>query len=373
MTERYDVVVVGVGGMGSAALYHLARRGARVLGLERFDVPNELGSSHGLTRIIRQAYFEHSDYVPLVQRAYDLWRELEQEAGEQLLYVTGALEGGPRIFEGAVRSSVEHGLVHEQLDGAEAGRRFPAFRLSPDIQLVYQPDGGFVLPELCIVAHVQGARRNGAELRTRERVLEWVTMEDGIRIHTDRGDVVAGHVVLTAGAYSEEVARLAPGTVVPQRQVLAWLEPLEPELFELGRFPVFNLAVEEGHVYGFPVFGVPGFKLGFYDPDGKRGDPDALPRQRSPADEPPIRRFAERYFPAGAGRTLDLKACLFELSPDEHFIIDRHPESELAIVAAGFSGHGFKFCSVVGEILADLVLEGSTLHDIGLFRLDRFR
>jgi sarcosine oxidase len=372
MTERYDVAVVGVGGMGSAALYHLARRGARVVGVERFDVPHERGSSHGVTRIIRQAYFEHSGYVPLVQRAYDLWRELEQEAGEQLLYVTGALEGGPRIFEGAVRSSLEHGLVHEELDGAEAGRRFPAFRLPADLQLVYQPDGGFVLPERCIVAHVDGARRRGGEVRTRERVVEWAAGENGVRVRTDAGELVADRVVLTAGAYAEQVARLPAGMVVAQRQVLAWLEPLEAELFELGRFPVFNLALDAGQVYGFPVFGVPGFKLGFYDRDGERGDPDALPRETSSADEPPIRRFAERYFPAGAGRILALKACLFELSPDEHFIIDRHPESELAIVAGGFSGHGFKFCSVVGEILANLALEGSTLHDIELFRIDRF-
>ena len=188
MSERYDVVVVGVGGMGSAALYHLARRGKRVLGLERFEVPHERGSSHGLTRIIRQAYFEHPSYVPLVLRAYELWRELEAEAGEQLLFVTGALEGGPRIFEGAVRSSVEHGLPYEELDGAEAARRFPAFRLPPELRLVFQRDGGFLLSERCIVAHVAGALARGAELRTGERVLEWSAGENGVRVRTDRGD-----------------------------------------------------------------------------------------------------------------------------------------------------------------------------------------
>jgi sarcosine oxidase len=372
VAERYDVVVVGVGGMGSAALYHLARRGKRVLGIERFEIPHELGSSHGLTRIIRQAYFEHPSYVPLVRRAYELWRELEKAAGEQLLWITGAVEGGPVIFEGAVRSSIEHALPYEELDGAEVGRRFPAYRLPADLRVVYQRDGGFVLPERCIVAHVTGAKTHGATVRTAERALEWSTGESGVRVRTERGVVEAERIVLTAGAYSQDVARLEHGMVTAQRQVLAWLEPSRPELFARDRFPVFNLALEEGHVYGFPIHGVPGFKLGFYDPEGAKGDPDAIPRDVTPEDEVPLRRFAERYFPDGAGRTLDLKACLFELSPDEHFLIDRHPESELAVVAAGFSGHGFKFCSVVGEILADLAIEGETLHDIGFLRLSRF-
>ena len=372
--ERYDVVVVGVGGMGSAALYHLARRGKRVLGLERFDLVHELGSSHGHTRIIRQAYFEHSSYVPLVLRAYELWRELEAEAGEQLLVITGAVEGGPRIYEGALRSSLEHDLPHESIDGAEVARRFPAFRLPPELELVWQPDGGFVLPERCIVAHVNGALAHGAVVRARERVLEWSAGENGVRVRTDRGAVVeAERLVLTAGAFSQQVARLPPGMVIAQRQVLAWLQPLRAELFAPDRFPVFNVALEEGHLYGFPVYGVPGFKLGFYDHDGERAsDPDTISRVVSTADEEPLRRFAERYFPDGAGPTLALKACLFELSPDEHFLIDRHPETELAVVGAGFSGHGFKFCSVVGEILADLALDGETRHDIGFLRFSRF-
>jgi sarcosine oxidase len=372
VAERYDAVVVGVGGMGSAALYHLAGRGKRVLGIERFDIPNELGSSHGVTRIIRQAYFEHPSYVPLVRRAYELWRELEAEAGEQLLFITGAVEGGPRIFEGAVRSSVEHALPFEELDAAEVMRRFPAFRVPADLRVVYQQDGGFLLSERCILAHVAGARARGAEVRTGERVLEWSAREGGVRVRTDRGAVEAERLVLTAGAYSQEVARLARGMVVAQRQVLGWLEPTRPELFAADRFPVFNLALEEGHVYGFPIHGVPGFKIGFYDHEGARGEPDAISREVTAEDEVPLRRFAERYFPDGAGRTLDLKACLFELSPDEHFLIDRHPENDFVVLGAGFSGHGFKFCSVVGEILADLALDGETLHDIGFLRLGRF-
>jgi sarcosine oxidase len=369
--ERYDVVVVGVGGMGSAALYHLARRGKRVLGLERFDVVHEQGSSHGLTRIIRLGYFEHSDYVPLLRRAYELWRELEHEAGEQLLHVTGIVEGGERIYEGVLRSCADHDLPHDVLDGVEVSRRFPAYRLPADFQAVFQPEGGFVLPERCIVAHVEGALARGATVRARERVLEWAASENGIRIRTDRGVVEAERLVLTAGAWSQEVARLPAGSVGAVRQALAWFQPSRPELFTPQRMPVFNLALDGEHFYGFPAFGIPGLKLGRYDHYGQGGDPDAISREPTPYDEAPLREFAGRYFPDGAGSTLALKTCLFEPTPDEHFLIDHHPEAPAAVVGAGFSGHGFKFCSVVGEILADLALDGVTRHDIGLFRIGR--
>jgi sarcosine oxidase len=243
--ERYDVVVVGVGGMGSAALYHLARRGHRVLGLERFDIPHELGSSHGITRIIRLAYFEDPSYVPLLHRAYELWRELEIEAGEQLVHVTGTLEAGDRIYEGALRSCHVHDLPHEELDGREVARRYPAYRFPPDLPMLFQPDGGFVLPERCIVAHVQGAVAHGAVVRAREHVLGWDETQNGVRVETDRGTVEAERLVLTPGAWAQDVARLAPGLVVAQRQVLAWLQPSSPELFTPERFPVFNIKLAE--------------------------------------------------------------------------------------------------------------------------------
>jgi sarcosine oxidase len=370
--ERYDVVVVGVGGMGSAALYHLARRGKRVLGIERFDLLHERGSSHGLTRIIRLAYFEHPDYVPLLRRAYVLWRELEAEAGEQLLHVTGIVEGGERILDGVLLSCVEHDLDHEVLSGTEVARRFPAYRLPADMQVVHQPDGGFVVPERCIVAHVEGALASGAVLGARERVLEWEETENGVRVRTDRRMVEAERLVLTAGAWSEEVARLPAGSVRAVRQVLAWFQANRPELFTPERMPVFNLILDGEHFYGFPAFGIPGVKVGRYERQGESGDPDAISREPTLADEETLRGLTRRYLPEGEGSTLALKTCLFELSPDEHFVIDRHPESQAVIVGAGFSGHGYKFCSVVGEILADLALDGATRHDIGLFRLDRF-
>ena len=370
--ERYDVVVVGVGGMGSAALYHLARRGQRVLGLERFDLLHEQGSSHGLTRIIRLAYFEHPDYVPLLRRAYELWRELQAEAGEQLLWTTGIIEGGEQVLDGVLRSCAEHGIEHEVLAGDEVERRFPAFRLPPELEVVYQADGGFVTPERCIVAHVEGALARGATYRARERVLDWVPTQSGVRVRTDRGEVEAERLVVAAGAWSDEVARLIPGSVRPVRQSLAWFQPTAPELFTPKRMPVFNVVLGDEHVYGFPSHGIPGLKLGRYERQGESGSPDLISREPTLADETSLRAFAERYLPEGAGPTVALKTCLFELSPDEHFLIDRHPESEAVVVAAGFSGHGYKFCPVVGEILADLALDGATRHDIELFRLDRF-
>jgi len=369
---RYDAIVVGVGGFGSAAVCHLAGRGLRVLGLERFDVPNELGSSHGVTRIIRLAYYEHPSYVPLLRRSYELWRELEVAAGEQLLHVTGSLDAGPPgsfVFEGSRRSCEEHGLEYEVLDAAEVRRRFPAYRLPAETLALLQPQGGFLLPERCIVAHVEVAQSLGAVVQARERVSSWEPTEEGVIVTTDRGAYEAERLVLTAGAWLGELSGLS---VVAERQVLAWLQPLQPELFAPERFPVFNLIVEEGRYYGFPAFGIPGFKFGRYHHLEERGDPDLLDREPRREDEQVLRTFAERYFPDGAGPTMTLKACLFENTPDEHFLLGAHPEHDQVVVAGGGSGHGFKFASVVGEIVAELAAGEAPRLDIGLLDPQRF-
>ena len=371
-SERYDVIVVGVGGLGSAALFHLARRGLRVLGIERFGVPNEQGSSHGVTRIIRLAYYEDPSYVPLLRRAYELWRELEAEAGEQLLHITGSVDAGPPdsfVFEGSVRSCIEHGLEHEVIDGAEVNRRFPGYRLPAESMAVFQPEGGFLLPERCIVAHVDAARRMGAEVAENERVLDWDATGDGVRVTTDGATYEADRLLLSAGAWEGELTGLP---VVAERQVLAWLHTLKPELFEPDRFPVFNLIVAEGRYYGFPVFGIPGFKFGRYHHLEEEGDPDALDRQPSERDERVLREFAERYFPEGAGPTSSLKTCLFENTPDEHFLLGLHPEHENVVVAGGGSGHGFKFASVIGEIAAQIARGETPPLDISLLSPRRF-
>jgi sarcosine oxidase len=346
-----------------------------VLGLERFDVPNELGSSHGVTRIIRLAYYEHSSYVLLLVRAYELWRELEREAGEQLLWITGSVDASApadRIFAGSLASCREHGLPHEVLSAEELARRFPAYRLPPETMAVLQPEGGFLLPERCIVAHAAGAQAAGADVRTHERVLGWEPAGQGVRVRTERGQYDAERLVLAGGAWMGGLMGLSPDLVVAERQVLGWFEPLRPELFAPERFPIFNLEVDEGHFYGFPVFGIPGFKLGRYHHLGEIVNPDAVDRTPRADDEQLLRSFTERYFPDGAGPVTTLTACLFENTPDEHFIVDLHPEAPQVVCLGGGSGHGFKFCSVLGEIAADLAVDGKTSHDIGLLRLGRF-
>jgi sarcosine oxidase len=373
--SRYDVIVAGVGGMGSAAVYHLAARGKRVLGLERFDVPNDLGSSHGITRIIRLAYYEDPSYVPLLRRSYELWRELQGQAGEQILHIVGGIDAGPpnsAVVEGSLRSCAQHDLPHEVLTSAELTRRYPGYRLPSDSVAVFQPDGGFLLPERCIVDHVVLAQARGAEVHGRERVLEWQPRSSGVQVTTDRGTYEAERLVISAGAWAPTLLEPAAKLLIPERQVLAWLQPRRLELFQPERFPVFNLVVEEGRYYGFPVFGVPGFKFGRYHHREERVDPETIDRDGRPADEAVLRAFAERYFPDGAGPTMALKVCMFTNSPDEHFVIDQHPDYPQVTFAAGFSGHGFKFCSVVGEILADLATRGTTSHDVSLFRLARF-
>jgi sarcosine oxidase len=361
--------------MGSATLFHLARRGLRVLGLERYDLLHEYGSSHGLTRIIRLAYWEHPTYVALLRRSYELWRELERLSGERLLQITGSVDAGPAggpIFDGALRSSQLHGLPHEVMDGRELHRRFPGYRLPDQHQCLYQPDGGFLLPERCNLAHITGALSLGAEVRCREPVLEWSVAGGRCRVRTERARYDAGKLVICAGPWAYRLVPELEGLAVPERQVLAWLQPARPEHFMPEVFPVFNLEVEEGRFYGFPSFLVPGFKFGKYHHRGENVDPDRVNREPEPEDERLLRDFAVRYFPEGAGPALMLKTCLFTNSPDRHFILDLHPQHPEVSIAAGFSGHGYKFCSVVGEIMADLAERGESRQDVGFFGLKRF-
>jgi len=370
----YDVIVIGVGGMGSATAYHLARRKKKVLGLERFDVPHQLGSSHGVNRIIRLAYAEHPSYVPLLRRAYELWRELENSAGERLLVVTGGLDVGPEdgtLVAGSVRSCHEHGIPHELLSAAAVGRRFPGYRLARGMLSVYQADAGFVMAERSVVAHANAALAHGAEIHGRERVLDWKVGRGGVRVRTDRGSYEAERLVLTAGAWSGKLEGTLAGVAKPERQVMLWTQPRRPERFRVGAFPVFNMEAPEGRFYGFPIHGIPGFKIGKYHHREQQVDPDSIDRGCDARDEAVVREGIRRYFPDADGPTLSMATCMFTNTPDEHFILDVHPDAAQVSIAAGFSGHGFKFCSVVGEIMADLATTGQTRWNVELFRLAR--
>lgn len=374
-TRHYNAIVVGVGGVGSATCYELARRGKRVLGLERFDIPHDMGSSHGHTRIIRLAYYEDPSYVMLLLRSYELWRQIQAHVGEQLLHITGSIDAGPPdswVFKGSLRSAIEHNLPHEVLTATELSRRFPGYRLPFETMALLQPEGGFLVPERCIVAYVQAAQALGAEIHGRERVIEWEPAGEGVRVRTDHDLYHADRLVVTAGAWNGELVDVLAGLLEPERQVLAWLQPVRPELFRPERFPVFNLLVDEGRYYGFPIYGVPGFKFGRYHHLEERVHPDHVRREPAPEDEAILREFADRYFPEGNGPTMALKQCMFTNTPDHHFIIDIHPRYPQVSFTSPCSGHGFKFVSVIGEIMADLAERGETRHNIAFFRLGRF-
>ncbi|MEZ4866713.1 MAG: N-methyl-L-tryptophan oxidase [Caldilineaceae bacterium] len=376
--NRFNTIVVGLGTMGSATAYYLARRGKRVLGLERFDIPHDQGSYQGYTRIIRMPYYEHPSYVMLLKRAYELWREIEEEAGEKLLHITGSLDIGPAdswVFKGALRSAMEYELAHEVLTGLELARRYPGYQLPHEIMALYQPDGGFLVPERCVVSYCFAAMQHGAELHGREPVLRWEALPhgEGVRVYTEQAIYEADSLVITAGAWNDQMLDFLQGLAVPELQVLAWFQPERPEYFTHATFPVFNLLVDEGRYYGFPVHGIPGFKIGKYHHFEERGTPEALRREVSVEDEMILRDCVARYFPMAAGPLMTLKSCMFTNAPDGHFLIDLHPAYPQVSYASACSGHGFKFGSVIGEILADLAQYRQTRHNIELFTHDRFQ
>ena len=360
--------------MGSAALFHLARRGRRVLGLEQFEVPHTRGSMHGATRIIRVAYFEHPDYVPLVQRAYELWRELETLGGEQLLYVTGALEVGPAdglLIPGTIRACEVHDLAHDVLEPADVRRRYPAFEPPEGSIAIDQPDGGFVLAEQAVRAHAAQAVAAGAELRTGEPVLDWEAREDGVTVRTAAGTYEADRLVLTPGAWAAGLLRLPPELFRVERQVLGWFEPVRSEELTPDRMPVFIFEQDGIHHYGFPVVDELGLKLGRMHYPGQVVPPESGIPDASPDEAEPLHEFLRRCVPAAAGRLVEARSCLFTMLPDENFLLDLHPTEPNVVIASACSGHGFKFAPVVGEILADLALDGFTRHAIDFLRYTR--
>mgnify|MGYP001605238376 CR=1 FL=1 len=379
MTQHFDAIVIGIGGMGSATLYHLAKKGLNVLGIEQFDIPHEMGSSHGLTRIIRLAYYEDPSYVPLLHRAYELWAELEQESNETVFYQTGSLDFSPAdndVFMGSLQSCIDHNLEHEVLTSAQISERFPGYQLPPDTMGVYQPQGGLLVPERCIMAHADMAQQYGATLHTGEKILEWdILTDDRVKVQTDQATYTADKLAICGGAWAYKLVPQLEQKAIPERQVLIWLETQKPEFFTPERFPVWNGVTEEGRYYGFPEFNpsgdTPGMKFGRYHHLEEYVDPDFIDRTPNDDDEALLRAFGERYFPDGSGQTLSMKACMFTNTSDEHWILDTLPDTPQVSVAAGFSGHGFKMASVIGEIMADLTRTGETRHDIALHRLAR--
>ncbi len=381
--ERYfDVIVVGVGSMGSAACAHLAARGARVLGLEQFEIPHRHGSHHGHSRMIRQAYYEHPDYVPLLRRAYQLWDELQlRDGGREFFYRTGGIYLGPEegaIVSGSLGSAREHGLEHQLHDAGEVQRRFPQFRPGGGHLGFFENEAGFLVPELAIMAHAAWAREGGASLLEGEALVSWGAAGSGVEVKTAAGvSYQADHLVFAGGAWSSQLVAGLGVELAVTRQVLAWFEPLgDRGRFAPGRFPCWFVETEPpyGH-YGFPVLpGDPGLKVALHRP----GEPIAPGQLRTAGLAPReaeidrLHAVLDEFLPGCAGELSQACTCLYTNSPDGHFVVGHHPEFEQVSVACGFSGHGFKFASVMGEALADLALDGGTELPIGFLGPGRF-
>lgn len=375
----YDVAVVGLGAMGSATAHELARRGQGVLGIEALTPGHQLGSSGGLSRIIRLAYFEHPSYVPLLRAAWTGWHELEELSGENLILETGGLYAGVRgsdVLEGAINSARTHELPHELLDADEVNSQFPAFHLDDDMQALHEPLAGLLYPERCIKAQLELARTAGADLRFEERVQHWSAgaRNGPLRIVTDKGEYEAERLVLAAGAW---LPALVPDLNLPlevERNVLFWFEPGASKADVLGpdRMPVYIIELDDTHAfYGFPALPDQGLKVARHH-GGYPVTPDSIDRRATANDEAPVREFTNRYLPGDAGRRTDSRVCMYTNTPDRNFIIDFHPAHPRVVIASPCSGHGFKFSNAIGMIAADLATEGGTDFDIGFLSLERF-
>lgn len=373
----YDAIVAGLGGMGSAAAYHLACRGKKVLGLERHAPAHDKGSSHGESRIIRQAYFEGAEYVPLLFRAYELWEDLEKETDEELMTLCGGLFIGPEngeLVSGSVASADEHGLPYEMLDSSELKRRFPVFEPGPETVALFEKRAGFVRPERTVRAHLDRAAALGAELRFGEPVVSWEATGSGVRVRTEGGVYEAGRLVVSAGAWAGELLSDLGLPLEVTRQILFWFRPLGGiQAFAPEKLPIWIYEPDDGNMfYSFPaVDGADTVKAAFFRADGTPTDPNTIDCKVHDDEVDFIRRYLGRHVPAMDGELVGAKTCMYTNTPDQHFFVSAHPEHPQVLIAAGFSGHGYKFCSVIGEILADLALNGETRHPVGLFSPSR--
>jgi sarcosine oxidase len=369
------VAIAGLGAMGSAAAYHLARRGLRVVGFDRYAPPHDLGSSHGDSRIIRHAYSEGAAYVEIVQRADVLWRELEQESGSSLLLRTGGVMIGSKdsqVVAGAVSSAEDHRLEYELLSAEELRRRYPVFRPDESMVAVADPDSGLLYPEACISAHLDLAQRHGARLLFDEPVLSWSASADGVAVVTPAGRYSADRLIVAAGAWIPRLMEEMDLPLAVERQVMFWYRPsANADSFRPEQCPIYIWADRGDDVfYGFPDLGN-GVKIARMH-RGEAAFPDSIRRTVDASDERPVREFIERYMPDAGGALLSSRVCMFTNTPDEHFLIDFHPDHDNVIIASPCSGHGFKFASVIGEVLADLATRGESPIDLTMFGLDRF-
>lgn len=379
----FDAIVIGVGSMGSSACYFLSKRGYKVLGLEQFDISHGLGSHAGQSRIIRKAYFEHSDYIPLLNRAYKNWKDLENETGAEIYFRTGLVYFGKphhSIMKRVQESAALYNIQLEKLNAVVTAQRFPPFKIPLGFEILFEPGAGFLTPEKIIVLYTKQAMKNGAEIHTGEKLIQWKKDGNGVKVITDKNKYSCNKLIITAGAWAGKMIPGMNDRINVTRQFVAWVKPRDPEQLSFGNFPCWMIAddAKPGVYYGFPIlpidkFGPPaGLKLAHHFPSAVT-DPDHADRQVTRADEENLEYVLNKYLPGVFDSFLSSKICLYANSPDENFIIDRLPGYEDRVtIACGFSGHGFKFASVVGETLADLAIEGTTKQPIEFLNARRF-
>jgi sarcosine oxidase len=375
MPTFYDTIIIGLGAMGSAAAYHLATKRQKVLGLEQFTPAHSLGSSAGETRIIREAYFEGPIYVPLVQRAYELWNELEAATGARFFQKTGGLTiGNPSGFlvEGAKQSAIQHNLPFEILSSQETRSRFPALNPDPEMVAVSERNAGILKPDICIQAHLRMADKNGATLHFEEPVLSWKVEGKEILVTTTQGEYRSNYLLLCAGAWTAPLMKELSLPLQVSRQVLCWFEPLtQSNIFGPGRLPVFLIEFEKDRVfYGFPDVGN-GIKVAIHR-EGEITQADQVRRTVEYEELSELQSLVSQYLPQAAGKLLKSEVCMYTNTPDGHFLIDVHPEHSHVWIASPCSGHGFKFSSAIGEWLSELLMNQTWRYDLEPFQLARF-
>jgi sarcosine oxidase len=372
--KRTECIVAGTGAVGSAALYHLARRGVKALGLDPFPPGHDRGSSHGTSRVIRLVYMEHPDYVPLLQRAYELWEELGRRIGRPLYHQTGLLYAGPsdgRTIPALLACATRHSLRLETVSRQELGTRFAGFVVPEGMTALFEERAGYVEAEPSVLAHAALAQEHGAELRIGERVLEWGSEGAGVRVKTDRESYLADRLVISPGAWAGELLGDVGVEFELRRKELFWFDATGPECRAETGCPVFLFETAAGIYYGFPAIDTDGVKVAEHTGGAPVSDPSTLDRFPLPADRERVDEFVTGHL-QGVSRTLRRHAvCMYTMTPDEHFLVDRHPGNDKVFFAAGLSGHGFKFTPVLGEILSDLVLTGRTAQPISFLRLGR--
>lgn len=375
MSARFDAIVLGAGGMGSATLYELARRGVRALGLEQFDLVHDRGSSHGRTRVIRTAYYEHPCYVPLVRRAFERWYELEQREGVKLLTECGCLNFGiaeSAVVRGVRESAWQHRLAVEEFKGRELTKRFPGLHVPDDFVGVLEQQAGFLYVEDCVRAHLDEAQRLGALIQAHEPVRSWKSEGTGVEVLTDRATYRADRLIICAGPWAGGLLARWGRAMSVMRQTMLWFATKDDSLFRRDRFPIYLAEVPAGYFYGLPVIDGNGHKVARHYGSPELSDPASVNRDSAVEDEQPVRAFLNQYLPDVVGPCRGSQVCTYTLTPDRHFILDLHPEHANVAIAAGFSGHGFKFAPVVGEIMADLALNGKTHWPVDMFKITRF-